>query len=65
MYDVLAFAGIITAVFTPLLLKFEHRLTKVESETSKLNSKVDVLLEHNGLNPADCVKKSEKRGKNA
>lgn len=56
MIEILGFAGLTLAVFVPILLKFEHRLTGVES-------KVDALLKHNGLNPSDYMKKS-KRSKN-
>lgn len=53
MLEILGFAGITIAVFVPILLKFEHRITRVEG-------KIDALLNHNGLNPKDCVKKSKK-----
>lgn len=58
MFEILGFAGIVVAVFVPILLKFEHRLTNVEG-------KVDALLKNNGLNPADYVKKSKGRTKDA
>jgi len=56
MFETLGFAGVIMAVIVPVLLKFEHRLTNVES-------KVDALLKNNGLNPSDYTRR--KGGKNA
>lgn len=50
MIEAVTIAGVIVAVFVPLSIKFEHRLTRVED-------KVDSLLTKNGLNPQDCIKK--------
>jgi len=61
MPEVLGFAGIVLMVFVPLAIKFEHRLTNVENTVSNLNDKIDALLNHNGLNPADCMRKKQKR----
>lgn len=53
-FQTLGFVGIVMAVFVPLGIKFEHRLTKVEV-------KIDALLDHNGIDPKDCVKKKSKK----
>jgi len=53
MYDIVAFAGVIVAVFVPMGIRFEHRITRVET-------KLDSLLDHNGINPKDCDKKKPK-----
>lgn len=50
----LGFVGIVVAVFVPITIKFEHRLTKVEG-------KIDLLLDHNGIDPNNCVKKKPKK----
>lgn len=54
MYEALGLLGVILAVFIPLVIRFEHRMTCVET-------KLDVLLEHDGLNPADCIKDERKQ----
>lgn len=52
-FQTLGFVGIVMAVFVPLGIRFEHRITKVET-------KIDMLLDHNGIDPKDCEKKSKK-----
>jgi len=55
MYEALGLLGIVLAVFIPLGIRFEHRMTCVET-------KLDALLDHDGLNPSDCIK-NKKKGK--
>ena len=54
MLEVLGFAGIVVAVFVPLFLRFEHRVTKLEG-------KVDSLLKHNGIDPENGSKPKRRR----
>jgi len=43
--------GVILAAFIPVTIRTEHRLTRLET-------KLDFLLKHNGIDPADCLKQS-------
>lgn len=54
MLEVVSIAGVIIAVFVPLSIRFEHRITRLED-------KVDRLLTKDGINPSDCVKKKTRR----
>jgi len=53
MLEILGFAAVMVAVFVPILIRFEHRLTRVET-------KQDVLLEKNGLDPKDYARSKGK-----
>lgn len=55
MIEVLAgLVGVFIAIFIPVSIKTEHRLTRVET-------KLDVLLEKNGIDPRECKKKGGKK----
>lgn len=43
--------GVILAAFIPVTIRTEHLLTRLET-------KLDFLLKHNGIDPADCLKQS-------
>lgn len=53
MLEFLGFAGVMLAVFVPILIKGEHRLTRLEC-------KVDAILKSNGVDPEDCIKSKSK-----
>lgn len=56
MIEILAFAGVIMAVFVPMGIRFEHRITRVED-------KLDSLLDHNGIDPSECSSKKKPKKK--
>jgi hypothetical protein len=56
-FDILGLTGVILAVFVPLFIKFEHRLTKLEANDKTMERKIDQLLNHNGIDPKESERK--------
>ena len=51
---IVSLTGTLLAIIVPVLLKFEKRITRLED-------KIDSLLNHNGIDPKGCIKDRGKR----
>jgi hypothetical protein len=56
MIEILTLGGIIVAVFVPILIKIERRLTRTETF-------LEILLTHNDIDPKESLKNKLTKGK--